>query len=396
MKTQSQSAQGVEEEEEEILSIRNLCVEFQTPKAQIRAVDGINLGINAGEIFGVVGESGCGKSVTTLAIMGLLPANARVTSGEIMFEGTDLAKMSQKELAKVRATRIGMVFQDSSAALDPLYKVGTQVAEPLVFHQDATVSKGEKEEGEKEEEEEEEKKGGRTRKRKERLSKKEIRDRVIELLELVRIPDARKVAGYYPHQLSGGMKQRVMIATALALNPSMLILDEPTTALDVTIQDEILSLLKEIRAKFNTTILLISHDFGVIARMCNRVAVMYLGKIAEVAAVKDILEEPMHPYTKALLRSVPTLQTEVSQLVAIPGSVPNLSLIPKGCNFHNRCPQAMEICIGTDPLPLEMEEGSKHLVRCHLYKKTPPTDVFGQSEAKPRKEVEGDEAERER
>ena len=331
-----------------ILSIRDLHVEFQTSRGKIFAISGIDLDIHTGDVFGIVGESGCGKSVTTLAIMGLLPSNARVTRGEILFEGTDLLKLSQSQLAKIRASRIGMVFQDSTAALDPLYRIGQQVAEPMMYHPQ-NLAAG----------------------RRDHLSKNEIKRRVVELLELVRIPKVERVMECYPHQLSGGMKQRVMIATALALDPSMLILDEPTTGLDVTIQDEILTLLREIRGRLNTTILLISHDFGVIAQMCQKVAVMYSGRIAEVSSIADMLREPMHPYTRALLKSVPTLKTEVSQLVAIPGTVSNLSSIPVGCNFYNRCPQAMKVCLEVDPLPV-VKPGTDHSVRCHLYGPPPP------------------------
>lgn len=326
-----------------ILSVRDLRIQFESSKGTVKALNGIDLEINEGETFGIVGESGCGKSVTTLAILGLLPQNARIVSGEIIFQGKNLLKLDQKEYSKIRGTRIGMVFQDPSAALDPLYRIGDQISEPLRYH---TRNESDKNDEKK-------------------LSKNAIRNRVVELLDLVKIPDAEKVASYYPHQLSGGMKQRVMIAISLALNPAMLILDEPTTALDVTIQDEILSLLKEIRRVLNTTILLITHDFGVVAQMCQRLAVMYAGKIAEVSTTQEILTNPLHPYTKALLRSVPTLRTEISQLVAISGTVPSLTEIPKGCNFYNRCMNAMPVCSEIDPLPTM--QGSGNTVRCHLY-----------------------------
>ncbi|MDG6908112.1 MAG: ABC transporter ATP-binding protein [Nitrososphaerota archaeon] len=332
-----------------ILSIRDLRVEFESPKGTIKAINGIDLDINEGETFGIVGESGCGKSVTTLAIMGLLPQNARIVSGEIVFQGNNLVKLSQKEYENIRASKIGMVFQDPSATLDPLYRIGDQVSEPLRYHN--TSVKG----------------------RDDALSKKDIQKKVIELLDLVRIPDAEKVVKYYPHQLSGGMKQRVMIATAIALDPAMLILDEPTTALDVTIQDEILSLLKEIRRMLNTTILLITHDFGVVAQMCKRLAVMYAGRIAEVSTMEGILTNPLHPYTKALLKSVPTLSSEINQLVAISGVVPSLTSIPEGCNFHNRCASAMSICSRVDPVPILHESGSS--VRCHLYDSNSSSDA---------------------
>ena len=325
-----------------ILSIKNLCVDFETSRRTIRALNGVNLEVQEGQTLGVVGESGCGKSVTALATIGLLPPNARVMTGQILFRGRDLLKIDNREMTRLRSSQVSMVFQDPASSFDPLFRIEDQVAEPFRYH--ALGQDG----------------GERSK-----FNKRPLHEKIIRLLELVRIPDPERVAMSYPHQLSGGMKQRVMIAIALALDPKIVILDEPTTALDVTVQDEILSLLAEIKDRLHTTMLLITHDFGIVAEICDRVAVMYAGKVVETSDTVDLLTEPRHPYTKGLLKSVPSLSSEIKDLESIQGVVPDLTALPPGCLFYDRCPMAMPVCNRIDPPNILVK--NTHEVKCHLY-----------------------------
>lgn len=329
------------------LEIEDLHVKFDASRGQVNALNGVNLQINEGETFGLVGESGCGKSLTALSITGLLPHTAKI-QGRIVFDGTDMLRLNERELSKFRASEMAIVFQDPSSALDPLFTIESQVSEPFLYHKSSRLDDS----------------NGKST----RISKKLIHEKVIGLLDLVRLPDPETVARSYPHQLSGGMKQRVMIAIALALNPKLLILDEPTTALDVTIQDEILSLLKDIKSRIQTTIVLITHDFGVVAEMCDRVAVMYAGEVMEIASTRELLVAPRHPYTKALLGSVPNLSSKLSELEAIKGVVPSLLSLPKGCLFEDRCPVSMSVCTQVEPDMIQVIPG--HKARCHLYAQT--------------------------
>ena len=321
-----------------ILTIQNLHVNFKTSGGVVHGVNGVNLEVQAGETLGIVGESGCGKSVTALAILGLLPGNAQVFEGQITFQGSDLLRFSEQQLSKIRSSQISIVFQDPTSSLDPLFRIEDQISEVFRYHDFN---------------------GGRN------LSKgRMLHDEIIRLLSMVRIPDAERVARSYPHQLSGGMKQRVMIAIALALNPAILILDEPTTALDVTTQDEILSLLMEMKNKLHTTIILITHDFGIVAETCDRVAVMYAGLVVETARTDDLLVAAKHPYTVGLLKSVPSPASEIDTLEIIPGTVPSLTIARKGCVFYDRCAMAMQKCIQQEPNMISVNPG--HEVKCHL------------------------------
>lgn len=301
-----------------LLEMKNLKVQFDIFGAHIQAVRGVSLELNVGETLAIVGESGSGKSVTAKAIMGLIPnPPGKITLGEILFEGNDLVKYTQKQMQKVRGKDISMIFQDPMTALNPTMKIGKQIMEGLIKHQN--------------------------------LSKSEARNKAIELLTLVGIPNPDKRVDEYPHQFSGGMRQRVVIAIALACNPKLLIADEPTTALDVTIQAQILDLMRDIQKKTGTAIILITHDLGVVANLAQRVAVMYGGKVIETGTLEEIFYNAKHPYTWGLLSSMPKLHAKTDRLLAIPGTPPDLADPPKGCPFAPRCPYAMKVCVSHMP-----------------------------------------------
>ena len=324
-----------------LLEVKNLKTYFYTEDGTVRAVDGVNFDVYPGEVVGLVGESGCGKSVTSLSIMRLISKPGKVEEGEILLDGADLLKLSEKEMTKVRGNRISMIFQQPQTALNPVFKVGDQIAEVLSIHQNFGKEAGYK--------------------------------RAIEMLTLVGIPDAERRVEAYPHELSGGMAQRVMIAMALACLPELLIADEPTTALDVTIQAQILDLIRELRKNMGTSVILITHDLGVVAEMCERVAVMYAGEIVEQAEVQDLFDKPLHPYTLGLIGSIPILGEIKERLEVIPGSVPNLVNLPPGCRFAPRCQarikHGLDICTETKPDLIEARDN--HFVRCWLYQSAP-------------------------
>ncbi|QIZ06874.1 ABC transporter ATP-binding protein [Priestia megaterium] len=322
-------------EKDPILRIKDLKVSFQSGKKLVPAVDGISFELKDGEILGIVGESGSGKSVTSLATMGLIPSPpGKIEKGEIIFEGKDLKNISEKEWRKIRGNQISMIFQEPMTSLNPLFTIGNQLIEAIRLHTD--------------------------------LSKREAIVRSIELLKLVGIPRAEGILKEHPHQLSGGMRQRVMIAMAMACNPRVLIADEPTTALDVTIQAQILALMKDLNKKTNTTIILITHDLGVVAEICERVIVMYSGQIVEQGDVRTILKNPQHPYTKGLLKSVPDLRGKKERLYSIPGTVPTPGSIQKGCRFAARCSEAYGQCQEETPVLYKTEKDG-HEVRCFLH-----------------------------
>jgi peptide/nickel transport system ATP-binding protein len=316
-----------------VLAVRGLRTSFRTARGRLAAVDGVDLELFAGETLGVVGESGCGKSVTALSILRLLPEPpARIEAGEVLFEGRNLLELSQAEMRELRGNRIAMIFQEPMTSLNPVFRIGDQIGEAIDVHRD--VSRAERE------------------------------ARVIELLELVGIPEPRKRARDYPHQLSGGMRQRVMIAMALANDPAVLIADEPTTALDVTIQAQILELIDELKRRFRMAVLLITHDLGIVAESAQRVAVLYAGRVVETGPVAAIFTAPQHPYTAGLLAALPSAHTRPGELLnVIPGRVPDLVARPSGCSFRDRCPRALEVCARIDP-PLEPGPAG-HPAACH-------------------------------
>jgi oligopeptide/dipeptide ABC transporter ATP-binding protein len=316
-----------------LLEVEDLRVQFQSRHGTVRAVDGVTFAIDAGEVVGLVGESGSGKSVTGLSLLRLLPKAARITSGRIRFDGRDLLALSERQMRQVRGNQIGMVFQDPMASLNPTLSVGTQIAESYSLHR-----------------------GG---------SRQAAVNRAAELLDAVGVPDARLRLGDYPHQFSGGMRQRVMIAMALACSPRLLIADEPTTALDVTIQAQILSLLRDLQRHFEMAVLLITHDMGIVAENTHRIMVMYAGQIVEQSPTAPLFEHRLHPYTEALLGCVPRLYAEGAssdRLVSIPGAPPDLATLPPGCRFAPRCPQARDLC--TDALPRLESLPSRRQVAC--------------------------------
>ncbi|MFM1653846.1 ABC transporter ATP-binding protein [Brevibacillus sp. B_LB10_24] len=319
-----------------LLSVQGLQTYFHTDEGVVRSVDNVDFEINEGEILGIVGESGCGKSVTSLSIMGLIPSPpGKIVGGEIRFEGKNLLELSKKELRSIRGNKIAMIFQEPMTSLNPVFKIGDQMCEAVQLHMG--------------------------------LKKKQAVERVIQLLKQVGLPRAEQVIHEYPHQLSGGMRQRVMIAMAMACNPKLLIADEPTTALDVTIQAQILDLMRKISRESGTAIMLITHDLGVVAEMCHRVVVMYAGKVVEQADVQTLFASPKHPYTIGLLQSMPTLHERKEKLDAIPGNVPIPSELPKGCKFAPRCAHATDICRQAEPELTRLEENEMHEVRCWLY-----------------------------
>ena len=326
-----------ETEAQPLLEVKNLKTYFFTEDGVVKAVDGVDFYVNSGEVLGLVGESGCGKSVTSLSIMRLIGIPGKVVEGEIYFEGRSLLQLPEAEMVKMRGNRMSMIFQQPQSSLNPVFKVGDQVAEVLQIHQ--------------------------------KMNKEKAWEKAVELLHLVGIADPEKKAHSFPHEVSGGQAQRVMIAMALALNPQLLIADEPTTALDVTIQAQILDLMRDLRTRMNTAVILITHDLGVIAEMADRVAVMYAGRIVEETDVKTLFAQPLHPYTRGLMDSIPVLGTVKDELAVIPGSVPNLVNLPPGCRFAPRClarvENGLEICANNEPDLLPAF--SNHTVRCWLY-----------------------------
>lgn len=315
-----------------ILQVENLVTTFQSGGKIIRAVDNCSFNVTKGKTLGIVGESGSGKSVTSLSIMRLVPdPPGKITSGKIIFEGANLLDLSERQMRSLRGNKMAMIFQEPMTSLNPVYTIGNQISEVFILHKQATA--------------------------------KQARELSIEMLKQVRIPSPEKRIDEYPHQLSGGMRQRVMIAMSLACKPNLLIADEPTTALDVTIQSQILALMNELQEQNNMAIILITHDFGVVAQTCDDVAVMYAGRIVEKATVHDIFKDPKHPYTKSLLNAIPRLGEKKKHLNTIQGHVPSLGDLPQGCRFQNRCPVASGECRVADP-PLETKENGRQ-VACY-------------------------------
>ena len=315
-----------------LLEIHDLHTFFKTKKGIVKAVNGVSYSVEPGKTLGVVGESGSGKSVSAMSILKLLDGNGYIDSGEIIFDGKNLADVSVKDMCKIRGNEISVIFQEPMTSLNPIFTVERQLSEPFIIHQG--------------------------------MNKKEAAVKVVEMLKDVRIPNPEAVAKQYPHQLSGGMRQRVMIAMALACRPKLLIADEPTTALDVTIQAQILDLMNQLKKETGTSILFITHDLGVVAEVCDDVAVMYCGRVVERGDVKTIFANPSHPYTKGLLGSIPRLGDAGKELKSIPGNVPNPKYMPKGCKFEPRCPYASEKCREAEPGFFQIEEG--HISRCWL------------------------------
>jgi peptide/nickel transport system ATP-binding protein len=328
-----------------VISVKNLVVEFITRRGALRAIDGVSFDVARGEVLGVVGESGAGKSVTGAAIIGLIDPPGRITSGEILLDGQRIDNIGQDGLRKIRGRRIGMIFQDPLTSLNPLFTVGDQLVETIQIHSD--------------------------------LSASAARDKAIGLLTEVGIPAPDKRIDGYPHEFSGGMRQRVVIALALCAEPEFIIADEPTTALDVSVQAQIIALLRRLCAERGTAVMLVTHDMGVIAETADRVAVMYAGRIAEIGRVRDVVKLPLHPYAKGLMGAIPTLKSEAQRLVQIPGSMPRLSAMPKGCAFAPRCGQAFERCLVERPEPMPVATGADldRRVACHLYHDAPVTQV---------------------
>ncbi|QNM16081.1 MULTISPECIES: ABC transporter ATP-binding protein [Fusobacterium] len=314
---------------DKLLDIKDLTIEFVTDDEVVSAVNGLDMELNKGETIGLVGETGAGKTTSALGIMGLVPnPPGKIKRGSIKFEGVDLLSLSEEEMRKIRGSKISMIFQDPMTSLNPVMTVGEQIAEVIEIH--------------------------------EKVNKEEAFEKAKEMLELVGIPGGR--ANDFPHQFSGGMKQRVVIAIALACNPELLIADEPTTALDVTIQAQVLDLMNELKEKFKTAMILITHDLGVVAQACDKVAIMYAGEIVEAGTLLDIFENPKHPYTHGLFGSIPSLDEECDRLKPIQGLMPDPTNLPTGCKFHPRCPHATELCSRQQPQITEVTPG--HKVRC--------------------------------
>jgi len=318
------------ESKQPLLKVNNLKTYFFTDDGVVKAVDGVNFEVYPGETLGIVGESGCGKSVTSLSILRLLDEKGKIVDGEIIFEGKDLVKLDENEMREIRGNDIAMIFQEPMVALNPVYTVGDQIMEAIILHQ--------------------------------KVHKDEARKIAIDMLRKVGIPEPEKRVDEYPHELSGGMRQRAMIAMALSCHPKLLIADEPTTALDVTIQAQILELMKQLQKDLDMAIIMITHDLGVIAEISDRVAVMYAGKMVEYTDVKRLFKNPKHPYTWALLNAIPRLDIEQERLFSIPGVVPDALHFPSGCKFHTRCEFATEKCRNEEPGLIEIEDG--HFVAC--------------------------------
>ena len=318
-----------------LLEVRDLSVHFTTDEGVVRAVEHVSFEIFPGKILGIVGESGCGKSVTSLSILRLIPdPPGKIVGGEVLFEGKDLVKFEEKEMEKVRGNDISMIFQEPMTSLNPVFTIGDQIMEAILFHQG--------------------------------VHKAEARRKAIEMLGRVKIPDPGTRIDAYPHQLSGGMRQRAMIAMALSCQPKLLIADEPTTALDVTIQDEILKLLREIQSEMGMAVMLITHDLGVVADMADRVMVMYAGRVVEQGPIASILRQMRHPYTRGLVNSIPSLEERKKRLPTIPGQVPDAMALPVGCKFHPRCYLMIEECKKEEPPLFQVDE--EHFSRCIRWK----------------------------
>lgn len=324
-----------------VLEIKGLRTQFFLREGVVTALDGIDLTIYENESVGIVGETGCGKSMTAYSILRLVPHPGRITAGSIKYKGNELTTLDMDRMRSVRGTKISMIFQDASTALDPVFTVADQLGEVISLHQNI-------------------------------YDKKKLEKRILEALMLVRIADPESVMKMYPHELSGGMKQRVMIALALSCSPSLLIADEPTTALDVTIQGQILKLLKALVAKTGSSMMLITHNLGIVAETCDRICVMYAGRIVEDAETFELFEQPRHPYTIGLLHAFPKLGEKKAELSVIRGTVPNLMTPFKGCPFVDRCDRAMEICANKRPVRVEASSG--HFVSCHLWSGGEPSD----------------------
>jgi len=321
-----------------LLEVKDLRTSFQTEDGIVGAVNGVSFSIDKGQTLGIVGESGCGKSVTCLTIMGLNPKRTTISSGEAMWKGKNLLTAKQGELREIRGNEISMIFQDPMTSLNPVHSIGKQLIEAVQLHRD--------------------------------LSTRQARSRALELLKAVGIPKAETRLDDYPHQFSGGMRQRVMIAMALINDPDLLIADEPTTALDVTTQAQILTLMKRLQEEFGSAILIITHDLGVVAETADDVLVMYAANVVEQAPVEELFNRPQHPYTWGLMGSLPRLEVDMERLTQIPGQPPSLLRPPAGCRFHPRCPHVMEICKTTVPELAESPSGPGHLQRCHLDQET--------------------------
>lgn len=318
-----------------LLNVQNLTTYFFTDEGVVKAVDDVSFSLSKGEALGILGESGCGKSVTALSIMRLIQPPGKIIKGKVFFNGDDLISKSEEEMRNIRGNKISMIFQDPMTSLNPVFTIGDQIIEAITLHQG--------------------------------LDKKDARKKAIEMLELVRIPEADKRINDYPHQFSGGMRQRVMIAMALSCNPSILIADEPTTALDVTIQAQILELIKQLRKELQMSLILITHDMGIVAESCENVLVMYAGKVVEYSDIMTIFKHPAHPYTIGLLESVPRLDVRRERLNAIEGQPPDLVALPNYCYYFDRCPYKTNECSEQIPELIEIENG--HLVRCIHAKK---------------------------
>jgi peptide/nickel transport system ATP-binding protein len=340
--TGAQAAAVDADPREAILEVKNLRTTFFSAGGPVHAVDNVSFNVRRGEAVALVGESGCGKSVTAMSIMRLVASPGKITGGSIWFRGKDLAELSERDMRKVRGNDIAMVFQEPMTSLNPVFKIGSQVAEAIRIHKD--------------------------------VSKKEAWRMAGEMLELVSIPDPVKRLEDYPHQLSGGMRQRVMIAMALSCDPELLIADEPTTALDVTIQAQIMELLARLQERLGLAILLITHDLGVVAEFCERVVVMYTGRVVEEAPVRELFANPAHPYTRGLLHSLPGVAKvaaagadapRAGRLATIRGMVPPITRLPAGCKFNPRCPDVMDICLGREPALMMV--GEEHSARCYLH-----------------------------
>jgi len=321
------------EKEDKILVVENLRTQFFTYGGVVEALDDVSFEIFNGEIFGLVGESGCGKSVTVASVMGLVQKPGKVIAGKVLLEGEDLLEKSDREMSWIRGSRISVISQDPTSSLNPLFKIGYQVSEPMIFHR--------------------------------RVKKRAAWKEAEQLLLRMGVPDPAGKARNFPHELSGGMRQRAVIAMALACNPDLLIADEPTTNLDVTIERQILNLVRQLQKYLGTSVLWITHDMAVIAEMCDRVAVMYAGNIVELSDVRTIFKNPTHPYTVKLLKAIPSSESTAQELDEIPGAVPQLIDPPSGCRFHPRCERAMPICSEEKPEDVNIENG--HMVACHLY-----------------------------
>jgi peptide/nickel transport system ATP-binding protein len=321
--------------EEYLLKVDKVQTVFKTGKGEITSVEEVSFQLKPGQTIGIVGESGCGKSVTSLSIMRLLGKHGYVKNGSILFNGKDLAKISEAEMREIRGNEISMIFQEPMTSLNPVFTIGNQMMEGIRLHM--------------------------------KLGKKEAKNYAIEMLNSVGIPRAEAIMNEFPHALSGGMRQRVMIAMALSCRPRLLIADEPTTALDVTIQAQILELMKKLRSQSNTAIILITHDLGVVAEMVDKIIVMYAGQVVEEADVFTLFDNPKHPYTKGLIGSIPPIEThQEERLVSIPGAVPSLQNMPTGCRFHTRCEFATERCLQEQPNLIHLDESGEHKVRCWL------------------------------